>query len=70
MCVEPSPKCVNRELNYQIGIRSQDSHFSKSDGAPPTSMARKSQLYFISFVSSNWVVINHQKGEIESAVKP
>ena len=26
-------------------------------------------IYFISFVSSNWVVINHQKGEIESAIK-
>ena len=25
-------------------------------------MAQKSQLCFISFVSSNWVVINHQKG--------
>jgi hypothetical protein len=35
-----------------------------------TPMAQKSQLYFISFVSSNWVVINHQKREIESAMKP
>ena len=25
---------MNRELNSQIGIRSQDSHFSESDGAP------------------------------------
>ena len=38
MCVEPPPKYVNRELNSQISIRSQDSHFSESDGAPPTSM--------------------------------
>ena len=38
MGVEPAPKYVNRELNSQIGIRSQDSHFSESDGAPPTSM--------------------------------
>ena len=38
MGVEPPPKCVNRELNSQIGIRSQNSHFSESDKAPPTSM--------------------------------
>ena len=38
MGVEPPPKYVNRELNSQIGIRSQDSYFSESDGAPPTSM--------------------------------
>ena len=31
MGVEPPPKCVNRELNSQIYIRSQDSHFSESD---------------------------------------
>ena len=33
MDVEPPPKCVNEELNSQIGIRGQDSHFSDSDGA-------------------------------------
>ena len=38
MGVEPLPKYLNRELNSQIGIRSQDLHFSESDGAPPTSM--------------------------------
>ena len=38
MGIEPPPKYVNRELNSQIGIRSQDSHFSKSEGVPPTSM--------------------------------
>ena len=27
MGVEPPPKYVNRELNSQIGIRSQDSYF-------------------------------------------
>ena len=37
MGVESPPKYVNRELNSQIGIRSQDSYFSESDGAPPTS---------------------------------
>ena len=34
MGAEPPPKYVNRELNSQIGIRGQDSHFSESDGAP------------------------------------
>jgi hypothetical protein len=38
MGVEPPPNYENRELNSQIGIRSQDSHFSESDGAPLTSM--------------------------------
>jgi hypothetical protein len=38
MGVEPPPKCMNGELNSQIGIRSQDSHFSESDGVSPTSM--------------------------------
>ena len=38
MGVESPPKYVNRELNSQIGIRIQDSHFSEGDGAPPTSM--------------------------------
>ena len=34
MGVESPPKYVNRELNSQIGIRSQDSYFSESDGPP------------------------------------
>ena len=34
MGVEPLHKYVSRELNSQIGIRSQDSHFSESDGGP------------------------------------
>ena len=38
MGVESPPKYVNRELNSQIVIRSQDSYFSESGGAPPTSM--------------------------------
>jgi hypothetical protein len=33
-------------------------------------MSQKSQLCLYLFVSSNWVVINHQKGEIVSAIKP
>jgi hypothetical protein len=38
MGVETPPKYVNRELNYQIGIRGQNSHIELSNGAPPTSM--------------------------------
>ena len=49
MGVEPPPKCVNRELNSQIGIISQDSHFSKSDGAPPTSMLLWGAAYCVRY---------------------
>ena len=39
MGVESPPKYVNRELNSQLGIRGQDSHFSEVKiEAPPTSM--------------------------------
>ena len=50
MGVEPSPKYVNRELNSQIGIRSQDSHFSESDGALPTSMLLWGATYCVKYV--------------------
>ena len=50
MGVEPPPKYVNRELNSQIGIRSQDSHFSESDGAPPTSMLLWGAVYCVRYV--------------------
>ena len=50
MGVEPPPKYVNRELNSQIGIRSQDSHFSESDGAPPTSKLLWSAAYCVRYV--------------------
>ena len=50
MGVEPPPKYVNRELNSQIGIRSQDSHFSESDGAPPTSMLLWVAAYYVRYV--------------------
>ena len=50
MGVEPPPKYVNRELNSQIGIRSQDSHFSESDGAPPTSMLLWGAAYCVRYV--------------------
>ena len=50
MGVEPPPKCVNRELNSQIGIISQDPHFSESDGAPPTSMLLWGVAYCVRYV--------------------
>ena len=50
MGVESPPKYVNRELNSQIGIRSQDSYFSESDGAPPTSMLLWGAAYYVRYV--------------------
>ena len=50
MGVEPPPKYVNRELNSQIGIRGQDSHFNESDGAPPTSMLMWGAAYCVRYV--------------------
>ena len=48
--VEPPSKYVNRELNSQIGIRSQDSYFSESDGALPTSMLLWGAAYCVRYV--------------------
>ena len=50
MGVEPPTKYMNRELNSQIDIRSQDSHFSESDGAPPTSMLLWGAAYYVRYV--------------------
>ena len=50
MGVESPPKYVNRELNSQIGIRSQDSYFSKNDGAPPTSKLLWGAAYCVRYV--------------------
>ena len=50
MGIEPPPKCVNRELNSQIDIRSQYLHFSESDGAPPTSMLLWGAVYCVRYV--------------------
>ena len=50
MGVESPPKYVNREVNSQIGIRSQDSHFSQSDGAPPTSKLLWGATYYVRYV--------------------
>ena len=50
MSVESPPKCVNRELNSQISIRSQDSYFSESDGTPPTSMLLWGAAYCVRYV--------------------
>ena len=41
---------MNGELNSQIGIRSQDSHFSESDGAPSTSMLLWGAAYCVRYV--------------------
>ena len=41
---------MNRELNSQISIRSQDSHFSEIDGAPPTSMHLWGAAYCVRYV--------------------
>ena len=40
---------MNRELNFQIGMRSQDSHFSESDGGPPTSMLLWGAAYCVRY---------------------
>ena len=50
MVVEPLPKYVNRELNSQINIRSQDSYFSENNGAPPTSMLLWGAAYCVRYV--------------------
>ena len=50
MGVEPPHKYVNRKLNSQIGIRSQHSYFSESDGAPPTSMLLWGAAYCVKYV--------------------
>ena len=49
MGVDPPTKYVNRELNSQISIRGQDSHFSESDG-PPTSMLLWGAAYYVRYV--------------------
>ena len=41
---------MNRELNSQIGIISQDPHFSESDGALPTSMLLWGAAYCVRYV--------------------
>ena len=50
MGVEPPPKYLNRELNSQICIGSQDSYFSESDGAPPISMLLWGAAYCVRYV--------------------
>ena len=50
MGVKSPPKYVNRELNSQIGIRSQDSYFSESDEAPPTSKLPWGAAYYVRYV--------------------
>ena len=50
MGVESPPQYVNRELNSQIGIRRQDSHFSESYGVPPTSKLVWGAAYCVRYI--------------------
>ena len=61
MGVEPPPKCVNRELNSQIGIRSQDSHFSESDWACPTSMLLWGAAHCVRYVDVMRMIVHAQQ---------
>ena len=61
MGVEPPLKCVSRELNSQIGIKSQDSHFSESDGAPPTSMLLWGAAYCVRYVDVMRMIVHAQQ---------
>ena len=61
MGVEPLPKYVNRELNSQISIRSQDSYFSESGGAPPTSMLLWGAAYCVRFVGVMRMTVHAQQ---------
>ena len=61
MGVEPPSKCVNRELNSQIGIRSQDSYFSESDGALPTSMLLWGAAYCVRYVDVMRMTVHAQQ---------
>ena len=56
------PWYVNRELNSQIGIRSQDSHFSEGDGAPPTSMLLWGAAYYVRYVNMMQMIVYAQHG--------
>ena len=61
MDVEPPPKCVNEELNSQIGIRGQDSHFSESDGALSTSMLLWGAAHCVKYVNVMQMIVDAQK---------
>jgi hypothetical protein len=54
-----SPKNVNFGFYAKFENSNLHSHFQWE---APKPMARKSQFILYLFVSSNWVVINHQKG--------
>ena len=62
MGVEPPPKCVNRELNSQIGIRGQDSHFSESDGALSTSMLLWGAAHCVRYIIVMQMIVYAQQG--------
>ena len=61
MGVESPPKYVNRELNSQISIRSQDSYFSESDRAPPTSMLLWGAAHCVRYVDVMQITIHAQQ---------
>ena len=61
MAVEPPPKYVNRELNSQISIRSQDSYFSESDGSPPTSILLWGAAYCVRYVDVMRMTVHAQQ---------
>ena len=65
MDVETPPKCVNWELNSQFGIRSQDSHFSQSDEAPPTTMLLWGVAHYVIYINMMQVTVYAHKGLIE-----
>ena len=61
MGVEPSPKCVNGELNSQIGIRSQDLYFSENDGAPPISMLLWGAAHCVKYIIVMQMIVHVQQ---------
>ena len=61
MGVEIPPKCMNCELNSQIGIRGQDSYFSQSDGAPPTSMLLWGTTRSVMYINVMQMIVHAHK---------
>ena len=55
-------KCVNWELNSQFGIRGQDSHFSQSDGAPPTTMLMWGATHYVMYINAMLMTGDAHKG--------
>jgi tetrahydromethanopterin S-methyltransferase subunit E len=62
MGVETPPKYVKCKLNFQIGIRGQNSHFSQSDGAPPTSMLLCGAAHSVKYIVIMQMIVHALKG--------